>query len=181
MTSQQSYSGCSQVGDITGHNKRSAEATVVSPDAKQAAHIQVVQAQLASKKHASEYIMKTEYPLKEDKAPVLLIGSNPELFLVHLKGGLELIYCNQGQDEGFVHSFVDVYFNGNNAQNFSHLHVDTGIIAMVARCKSREEDVPQCKVQDGKMTAFQKSYSVCMSGPNGGSDDSQMRALVAIK
>ena len=133
-----------------------------------------------------EYVMNSRYPLRDDQAPVYMVGSSPELFLVQLRGGIDLIYCNQGAEEGFVHSFVEPYFyNGVKdsvpTERFKHLRGQTGIFAMVARRKSRVENVPQFKIQDGKVTQYSKCYFVRMSGANGGSDTERMAVLRAMK
>lgn len=102
--------------------------------------------------------------------PSNFLGTGPEFFMIRLKGNLELIYCDQGSNEGFLKGLMDTLFQvkpGNLAQEKirDDLVAKTNILCVVPRRKSHSENVPQLKNADnGSAVKYKKMYFVRYPG-----------------
>jgi hypothetical protein len=115
------------------------------------------------------------------------MGNNPEFFCLDLRGGLQLISCDQGPNEGFIQPFTALYFHANKddrdaQRRLSYLKETTKIIAMVPRRKSRLINEPIMKPPgkgDTGVPRFKKCYLVRFC-PTGSSEKDTEAALLAI-
>jgi hypothetical protein len=123
----------------------------------------------------------------KDVIPRNFMGNNPELFCLDLPGKIELIFCDQGLNEGFVQPFTAMYFhardNDKDGQNkLIKLKKRTKIIAMVPRRASHLQNEPIMKpLAKGEtgMPRFKKCYFVRYC-PCGSSFEEKQDALKAV-
>jgi hypothetical protein len=161
------------IDDATGSRGLKHVAAVVSPGG------------LKNKKNKSHrYDMKHDC---EEIEPRNLMGNNSELFCLDLRGQIQLIWCDQGSNEGFLQPFSALYFHSNpndrEAQRkVQELRKITKIIAMVPRRKNRIENEPIMKPPgkgDNGVSRFKKCYLVRFC-PLGSCAEEKEAALCAI-
>lgn len=120
-----------------------------------------------------------------------LMGNNSELYCLELQGGIELISCDHGQNEGFIQPFTAKYFytrkdDRDGQKVFRDLKEKTHIIAMVPRRMARERDEPIMKPPgkaDNGVARFKKCYLVrfCPGGSTSEEKEMALRAIAEVR
>lgn len=124
--------------------------------------------------------------LPESLIPSYFVGTQPELFVIQLRGGLELIYCNQGSNEGFLQPLISALFqvspgDQSGIQIRNNLCKKTKILCAVPRRESREENTPQLKTSESNGSVkYKKLYFVRYPGITANGGGSRRQALETI-
>ena len=124
--------------------------------------------------------------LPKSMLPSYFLGTVPEMFVIELQGGIELIYCNQGNSEAFVQPLVNAFFqvppeNKTAVALRKELVEKTQILCVVPRRVSHKENVPQTKpAQNGTTTVYKKMYFVRYPGYSLNNNETRRNVLETL-
>jgi hypothetical protein len=119
----------------------------------------------------------------DDFVPLELVKKRlPEFFLVKLKGGLEVIYCDNGSMEGFIKPLTDYLFvnklEGREYQTRKFMVSKGKLIGHVFRRESKGNNTAMLK---GDGSKYKRTLLLCYTGPNGSSKSDQEQVLMMLK
>ena len=124
----------------------------------------------------------------DEIVPKNLMNNHPELTCYDMAGGIQLVACDQGTNEGFIQPFTALYFHTRQedrdaTRKVAELRKATNVIAMVSRRWSKEKDEPVMKhpgKNDNGVVKYKKCYLVRYLIPGGANNENDKRALQTI-
>ena len=155
---------------------------IVTPPSKSLA-LSKISGLLQGRSRKVDFLDPKEIFNNADFVPLELVKKRtPEFFLVELKGGIELIYCDNGPVEAFLKPLTDLLFHnevgGRELQKKMAMLKRGKLIAHVFRRESKNSNMAMLK---GDGSNYKRTCLLRYVGSNGRSKADQKEVLLMLR
>jgi hypothetical protein len=155
---------------------------IVTPPSKSLA-LSKISGLLQGRSRKVDFLDPKEIFNNADFVPLELVKKRtPEFFLIELKGGIELIYCDNGPVEAFLKPLTDLLFHnevgGRELQKKMAMLKRGKLIAHVFRRESKNSNMAMLK---GDGSNYKRTCLLRYVGSNGRSKADQKEVLLMLR